>query len=164
MSVYMSSLVKLALSSNWSEEAVKLLRTAMGGWWSDWLEYADFLAQFSDLSPEQSAAGPARFHSESLTLEQVVDLSVNGDPDETFDGSLLSEREGFDPAVHQALLDAMKAGNLELVFQERILEVEGWVDEDEDEDTEEPVWDGWMDNLVIVQSDGEKFLVTSDMP
>lgn len=159
MSVYMSSLVKVQLRGGWSNEAVRLLQEAMGGWWSDWLEYAEFLTEFFDLSPEQPISGPARFHSNRLMLEQVVNLSANGDPDESFDGSLLSEREEFDPAVHQALLDVMKAGDLSLVFQEQILEVEGWDDDDDD-----PVWTGQVDNEVTVRSDGEKFLVTADLP
>ena len=162
MSVYMSSLVKANLRGNWSKDAVKLLQEAMGGWWSNWLEYADFLAEFSDLSPEQPTSGPTHFHSNRLMLDQVVNLSVNGDPGETFDGSLLSKREEFDPAVHQALLDEMKAGDLSLEFLEQILEVEGWDDEDEDSDA--PRWTDWVDNVVIVQSDGQKFLVTTDLP
>ena len=84
-----------------------------------------------------------------------MDLAVNGNPDVP-----LNEREDFDPAVHQALLDEMKAGNLSLVFLEQILEVEGW----EDEAPEDPVWTDWVDNVVVVCSDGEKFLVTIDMP
>lgn len=155
MSVYMSSLVKANLQGDWSQKTVKLLQKAMSGWWSNWLEYADFLSQFSGLSPEQSISGPARFHSNSLPLDQVVDLAVNGNPDVP-----LNEREDFDPAVHQALLDEMKAGNLSLVFLEQILEVEGW----EDEAPEDPVWTDWVDNVVVVCSDGEKFLVTIDMP
>ena len=160
MSMMMNFEVFVELQGDWQAEEMALLNQA-ARWW-DWCEYAGFLPRMK-FSQEKQKIGPLYASSNKVYFQEILEYGANGGYYEGWQEDFpLSERSGFDPAVHQALLDVMQAKGLSLLFTT----VEKWEGgyfaedyEDEEDFDENADYDEPIRTSYVLSSDGQKFLV-----
>lgn len=128
--------ITAVLEGKWSAQTIQDLNTAMNDWWC-----ADFFSEITFSAPGQTVS--ATGDSDRFSFDELVDFSANGD-----DKDSLEKRNGFDPAVHQRLLDSMKIGKSSIKFS---------VDEEYEGEPGE-----WYTINYKVTSDGKRFVVEKD--
>ena len=145
MSVMLDWKITITLEGKWTKQAIQDLNAAMHSWWGNWCDYAKFFLEvsFSNKGDTIEVEG----YSNKIQFNALVAFSVNGDGD-YFGLPPLEKRTGFDPTVHQRLLDSMKAGQSAIKFA---------VDEEYEGEPGE-----WYTINYKVISDGKRFEVDKD--
>lgn len=165
MSMDTSGECRFTLMGEWTEEAVSLLNRAVGGWWSDCMEYTDEVFEGLSFSAKKPYSDRLHWRGDtSIGFQRLVGFAAGGKacvPEAGY--ADLTERENFDPEVHQVLLRVMKEQDLRILISHMIGYLEGTSEFEDDE--EDP--DGWDEDRIfdescvrhVLSSGGGKFIL-----